>query len=52
MTKIEKTVNLMKEENTYRRYEDGDSKYSDFSKQIFNEDKRVAANRKGYRKST
>ena len=38
MTKIEKTVNLMKEENTYRRYEDGDSKYSDFSKQIFNED--------------
>ena len=39
MTKLEKTVNLMKEENTYRRYAEGDHKYSDFSEDIFNEDK-------------
>ena len=39
MTKLEKTVNLMKEENTYRRFADGDHKYSDFSEDIFNEDK-------------
>ena len=39
MTKIEQTVNLMKEENTFKRYEDGDHTYKDFSKQIFNEDK-------------
>ena len=37
MTKIEQTVNLMKEENTFKRYEDGDHKYKDFSKQIFND---------------
>ena len=29
----------MKEENTYRRFSDGDSKYTDFSQDIFNEDK-------------
>ena len=39
MTKIEQTVNLMKEENTFKRYEEGDHTYKDFSKQIFNEDK-------------
>ena len=39
MSKLEKTVNLMKEENTYRRFSDGDSKYKDFSQDIFNEDK-------------
>ena len=39
MTKLEETVNLMKEENTFRRYDDGDHKHKDFSKQIFNEDK-------------
>ena len=38
MAKVEETINLMKSENTYRRYEEGDHKYSDFSKQIFNED--------------
>ena len=38
MTKLEKTVNLMKEENTYRRFSEGDHKYSDFSEDIFNED--------------
>ena len=35
MTKLEETVNLMKEENTFRRYDDGDHKHKDFSKQIF-----------------
>ena len=39
MTKIEQTVNLMKEENTFKRYQEGDHTYKDFSKQIFNEDK-------------
>lgn len=38
MSKIEKTVNLMKEENTYKRFSEGDYKYSDFSEDIFNED--------------
>ena len=38
MAKVEETINLMKSENTYRRYEEGDHKYDDFSKQIFNED--------------
>ena len=38
MTKLEKTVNAMKEESTFRRYEEGEHTYSDFSKQIFNED--------------
>ena len=35
MAKVEETINLMKSENTYRRYEEGDHKYDDFSKQIF-----------------
>ena len=39
MSKLEKTVNLMKEENTYRRFSDGDHKYTDFSEDIFNQDK-------------
>ena len=39
MTKIEQTVNLMKEENTFKRYQEGDHTHKDFSKQIFNEDK-------------
>ena len=34
MTKIEQTVNLMKEENTFKRYQEGDHTYKDFSKQI------------------
>jgi len=38
MTKIEKTINLMKEENTYRRFNDGDHKYDDFSEAIFEQD--------------
>ena len=38
MTKIEKTINLMKEENTYRRYNEGDHKYDDFSEAIFEQD--------------
>ena len=38
MTKIEKTINLMKEENTYRRYDEGDHKYDDFSEAIFEQD--------------
>ncbi|MDP6877493.1 MAG: glutamate synthase, partial [Candidatus Marinimicrobia bacterium] len=38
MSKLEKTVNLMKEENTYKRFSEGDHKYSDFSEDIFNED--------------
>ena len=38
MTKLEKTVNAMKEESTFRRYEEGEHTYSDFSKQIFKED--------------
>jgi len=38
MSKLEKTVNLMKEENTYKRFSEGDYKYSDFSEDIFNED--------------
>ena len=33
MTKIEQTVNLMKEENTFKRYQEGDHTYKDFSKQ-------------------
>ncbi len=38
MTKLEQTVNAMKEESTYRSYEEGDHQYTDFSKDIFNED--------------
>jgi len=38
MSKLGKTVNLMKEENTYKRFSEGDYKYSDFSEDIFNED--------------
>ena len=38
MTKLEKTINLMKEENTYKRYNEGDHKYNDFSEAIFEQD--------------
>ena len=38
MTKLEKTINLMKEENTYKRYNEGDHQYSDFSEAIFEQD--------------
>ena len=38
MTKLEQTINAMKEESTFRRYEEGNHEYSDFSKQIFKED--------------
>ena len=38
MTKVEKTINLMKEENTYKRYNEGDHQYSDFSEAIFEQD--------------
>ena len=38
MTKLEKTINLMKEENTYKRYNEGDHQYDDFSEAIFEQD--------------
>ncbi len=38
MTDTEKKINLMKKDNTYRRFEDGVHVYDDFSEQIFNED--------------
>ena len=37
-TKVEETVNRMKSENTYRRYENGDYKWNNLSEQIFNQD--------------
>ncbi|MBH44844.1 MAG: glutamate synthase [Gammaproteobacteria bacterium] len=39
MADTDKKINLMKIDNTYRRYEEGDHVYDDFSEQIFNEDK-------------
>jgi len=38
VAKVQETINLMKSENTYRRYEEGVHKWDDLSEQIFNQD--------------